>query len=413
VTADFGEPEIIVDLSRLLSRVMHPAPTGVDRVEMAYALGLLAIAPASVSFAVSHPAGPHGRVSTSAAVDFLHLTASRWESEGQDETRASRLRRAAGACFALSPFARPARRTSDRPKSYLHLSARSLERTSMFRAILERENARFIPFVHDIIPITHPEYSRPNGPAMYKKKMATVAALASGVIVNSKATAQALSPLLAATGRDIPIHAAPLGVDAPNAAPAAAAGSPGYFVCLGTIEPRKNHLLLLNLWRGLAETLGPGATPRLVLIGRRGWENEMVLDMLDRCPALKDVVEERGRLSDSEQRDVLRGARAILLPSFVEGFGLPVAEALALGVPVIASDLAALREAGGDAADYLDPLDGSAWRSAILDYAEPRSARRAAQIERIAKWTAPTWSIPVRSSYDFIRRICAQDGPPA
>ena len=55
------------------------------------------------------------------------------------------------------------------------------------------------------------------------------------------------------------------------------------------------------------------------------------------------------------------GARAVLLPSFAEGFGMPVAEALAAGVPVIASDIAALREVGGDVPEYLDPIDGLGW----------------------------------------------------
>jgi glycosyltransferase involved in cell wall biosynthesis len=67
-----------------------------------------------------------------------------------------------------------------------------------------------------------------------------------------------------------------------------------YFVCIGTIEPRKNHLLLLHLWRHLAETMPAESVPRLVIIGRRGWENEQVVDMLERCPTLKRYVEELG-----------------------------------------------------------------------------------------------------------------------
>ena len=279
----------------------------------------------------------------------------------------------------------------------------------MFEAILRRERARFIPFVHDVIPLEHPEYARPKGAALYRRKLATVMALASGILVNSRATARALAPVLACAGRDpTPIHVSPLGAleRAPDGArpPDARDGRP-YFVALGTIEPRKNHILLLHLWRRFAQTLGPEATPRLVLIGRRGWENEMVLDLLDRCPALKTVVEEHGRLSDAAQRALVAGARAVLLPSFAEGYGLPVVEALALGAPVIASDLPALREAGGDAPDYIDPLDAIAWGEAILDYAQPVSARRDAQLSRIWRWTAPTWDGHIRSALDFIGEV--------
>ncbi|WP_163778702.1 glycosyltransferase family 4 protein, partial [Proteus mirabilis] len=68
------------------------------------------------------------------------------------------------------------------------------------------------------------------------------------------------------------------------------------FVACGTIEPRKNHLLLLHLWRALAERLG-AATPRLVLVGRRGWEAENIVDMLERCPAIREHVVEVSGLS--------------------------------------------------------------------------------------------------------------------
>ncbi|MFD2497976.1 hypothetical protein ACFSTI_02685 [Rhizorhabdus histidinilytica] len=67
---------------------------------------------------------------------------------------------------------------------------------------------------------------------------------------------------------------------------------------LSTIEPRKNHLLLLHVWRRMAETLGPERTPHLAIVGRRGWENENVLDMLERCEAIRGHVHELAGLSD-------------------------------------------------------------------------------------------------------------------
>jgi glycosyltransferase involved in cell wall biosynthesis len=79
------------------------------------------------------------------------------------------------------------------------------------------------------------------------------------------------------------------------------------------------------------------------------------------------------------------------MPSFAEGFGLPVVEALAAGVPVIASDLPAFRELAGDIPEYADPLDGARWLELVREYARPDSARRAAQLERIRGFRAPTW----------------------
>jgi glycosyltransferase involved in cell wall biosynthesis len=392
-----AKPDIVLDLSRLLSRLLHATPTGVDRVEMAYAQTLLRLAPDRLRLAATHPLGWHGRLPTDAAIGFLKATARRWTGEDGRETALGQWRHAlhAGLSLAPRPIGHP------RESVYLHLSARGLERTAFFRTLLRRERARFVPFVHDLIPLEHPEYARPGGAALYRRKIATVTSLASAVVVNSQATARALEPHLRAAGRRVPVHVAPL---APAFAALAAAPTEGapYFVVLGTVEPRKNHLLLLNVWRRLAETFGPEATPRLVLIGRRGWENENVLDLLDRCPILKSVVVEHNGLPDADVQTLISGARALLMPSFIEGFGLPVVEALALGTPVIASDIPALREAGGDAPDYLDPLDGPAWVRAVLDYAAPNSLRRQAQRARLSKWRAPTWEDHVGCVLDFL-----------
>ena len=96
-------------------------------------------------------------------------------------------------------------------------------------------------------------------------------------------------------------------------------------------------------------------------------------------------------MSDAELGRLLAGARALLFPSLAEGYGLPLAEALAAGVPVLCSDVPPFRAVGGDAPEYLDPLDGPAWQGAILAYTADPSVRRAAQQERLRRWRAPTW----------------------
>ncbi|WP_237217867.1 glycosyltransferase family 4 protein, partial [Falsiroseomonas oryziterrae] len=206
-----------------------------------------------------------------------------------------------------------------------------------------------------------------------------------------------------------PVAVAPLGVALPEVAAPPVALRP-YFVALGTIEPRKNHLLLLNLWRHFAATMGPQA-PRLVLVGRRGWENENVLDMLERCTAIDGVVREAGTPPDREVAALLRGARALLFPSFAEGFGLPLAEALALGVPAIASDLPALREVGGSAPDFLDPLDGAGWREAVMEYARADSAARRAQVARLGGWQAPRWDAHFEVLDGLLAELARPRGP--
>ncbi len=95
----------------------------------------------------------------------------------------------------------------------------------------------------------------------------------------------------------------------------------------------------------------------------------------------------------------------MLMPSFAEGFGMPVVEALAAGVPVICSDIMAHREVGGDAPDYLDPLDGLGWMKAILNYSQPDSPdRRGARSHGSSVWRAPTW----RDYFDIVIRFAGR-----
>jgi glycosyltransferase involved in cell wall biosynthesis len=163
-----------------------------------------------------------------------------------------------------------------------------------------------------------------------------------------------------------------------------------YFIMLGTIEPRKNHLRMLEIWRDW-EQYENSPRPHLLIIGQRGWECENVLDMLDRCAAIHLWVHEIGRCSDVELVHHLRHAQALLMPSFAEGFGMPLIEALTHELPVIASDLGVFREIAGEIPDYLDPSDGIGWRRAIAEFAMPHSPRRAEQLKRLEHFQAPTW----------------------
>ncbi len=177
-----------------------------------------------------------------------------------------------------------------------------------------------------------------------------------------------------------------------------------YFVVLGTIEPRKNHWLLLQLWRKLVERMGEHA-PRLVIIGQRGWECENVVDLLERCEPLRGYVLELPACSDAELSTWLKHAQALLFPSFAEGYGIPLVEALSLGVPVIASALPVFREIAGDIPEYLDPLDGSGWMARIEAYADPDFSGRLAQLDRVAGFVPPAWSSHFQIVEEFLERL--------
>ncbi|MCB4822200.1 glycosyltransferase family 4 protein [Roseicella aerolata] len=384
---------IVLDVSRLLSCVHRKSPTGIDRVEMAYARRWLSGPEQDVTFTAQSLWGwfaalPRDRVA--ALLDALEEVWEHGAPPGRGLRRAQRIALGlqAGLARGGGRASLQRRLRSVRNPVFLLVSHRSLDRQGPIGE-LRRAGARFVPLIHDLIPLTHPEYTRPRQAARHAARIANTAALADGVIVNSAATEAALRAHLAPHGRPAPpIAIAPLGIR-PLRRPAALLPTEPYFLCLGTVEPRKNHQLLLHLWRDLA--MEGRTSPRLLLCGRRGWENGSVLSLLDRCEALRGLVQEIGTPPDSQVTELLAGARALLFPSFTEGYGLPLAEALALGVPAICSDLPALREVGGNVPDYLDPLDGLGWRRAILDYAGPDSAARAAQLARLRHWHAPDW----------------------
>ena len=258
---------------------------------------------------------------------------------------------------------RPVRTSPD--SIYLNVSHTGLDQPRVLARLAERGVAPVV-MVHDLIPINFPEYCAPTAEARHQRRMAEVIAHARLVITNSQTTATELADYAFALGGKAPVsEVAPLGIETAffDHAPTWAPASP-YFVCVGTLEARKNIAFLLAAWRRLAERLGD-ETPRLVLVGRRGWENEAVIDHLQRSKTVIRLVHEVSDLSDRELARLMGGAAALLSPSLAEGFDLPVVEALALRTPVIASDIAAHRELAGDAATLIDPLDGPAWIAAI------------------------------------------------
>ena len=386
---------IILDLSRLLSRAGRGTPTGIDRVELAYAEHLLTDDP-SAGFAAVNDLGGLAWLPRSRAERFVAAIAAAWRGgadAAEHDRRARQLALRIRAGLVTGGERRLMSRLRRRRETlvYLLVSHHHLEKREIFERLKARAGARFVCLIHDLIPIEYPEYAKPGQAENHRRRIETAACFADALIVNSQVTGKAMQPHLDATGRSPPVLVAPFGTDlSPPPAETVPDSKRPYFVYVSTIEARKNHLLLLNLWRRLVSDVGTAA-PQLVLIGQRGWETENVVDMLDRCPALRGIVVEHNVLPDAEMVHIVKGARALLLPSFAEGFGFPVIEAFALGVPVLCSDIPALRETGGAIAEYLDPLDGPGWRAAILDYAAAPSPLREAQLARLAGWRPPAW----------------------
>lgn len=214
------------------------------------------------------------------------------------------------------------------------------------------EGWRNIYTVHDVIPITRPDLS----PVRGRRLAALLQAIAKNadrlVTVSEAAKRDIVEYLNCPPDMVVSCHQVTdlgLGMDSARLSPS------GPFLYCGAIEPRKN---LVRLCRAYGAS---GSSRPLIIVGQDGWRAAEVRSEIGDIPG----VQFRDFLPRDELVELIRGARALLFPSLAEGFGLPVAEAMALGVPVMTADIPALREVSGHAALFVDPLDVAAIAHAI------------------------------------------------
>jgi len=257
----------------------------------------------------------------------------------------------------------------------------------------QRPDVKPIFLLHDVIPLERPELVSSKDRRRHRRIVDRTARYASGLIASTAAAREAVLKALSLRGRSaIPVETVPFPV-APifleDEGPDPELCGHDYFVVCGTIEPRKNHQLLLNVWRELVGQRGRHA-PMLVIVGSPGWGSSPVLEALEESWALQGRVILAQGLSSPGLRRLVAHAKALLMPSFAEGFGLPIIEALTVGTPVIASDLPVHREIAGNLAVYRDPADRAGWFTDICMFTDGSPA--AAELgRRVADYQPASW----------------------
>ena len=196
------------------------------------------------------------------------------------------------------------------------------------------------------------------------------------------------------------VRVTPLGVDAdwaatpvPDASFRRAHGLPErYLVSVSTLEPRKNLQALVDAYLGWAAH--DAEAPGLVLVGGAGWG-----DALRVTGPGSDRVVRTGHLAPSDLRQVVAGAAALVFPSLDEGFGLPPLEALACGVPVLASDLPVTREVLGDQATYCEATDPEALHAGLRDVVDRPVGTPSSRRDHAARYTWERCAALTREAY--------------
>lgn len=400
------------DLTRLLTAPLFLTPRGIDKVELALIGQLFRDASSPHLGIVPTPAGMRAIPARDVARLLAHVHEGWAETQGEApsaiptalENLALRMDGDRGKSPVVLRHRQPRLSMADRvvrisrlwrslgiapgkpvdealPSGAVYLNSGQLGLTipSLFRWLDRRTDVLCAMLLHDVIPLEYPELVRPGQATHHRRMIRTATARADCMIYSTAFARDSVSNALARMGRrNVPslVRALPLSPAFAEAAPppAALAGQ-HYFVVVSTIEPRKNHALLLRVWKRLIDRMGANA-PHLVIVGSRGFQAQSILHPIGRDAGLTSRVHEVSGLATRDLVMLLRGAAGLLSPTWAEGFGLPVFEANHLGVPTIASDIAAHREIA-DATTRLLPCDDeAAWEAAIaaLEPAGPRPA---------------------------------------
>ena len=175
-----------------------------------------------------------------------------------------------------------------------------------------------------------------------------------------------------------------------------------YVVFVGTLQPRKN---LGTLVTAFARARAQGLEQRLVLVGRKGWRYEDVAAVIgDRD---QDAVQLVGEIASAELPLLLAGASAFVSVALDEGFGMPALEALASGVPVVASNQAGLAQAVGDAGLLVDPMNVDAIAHALLRITQDAALRESLRGRGLARAAECTWDRAARNVWEALELACA------
>lgn len=295
------------------------------------------------------------------------------------------------------PPPRPELELGDWPAGSIFLDLEAAWHNPRSRAELLPEllEAGVIPavVVADVLPELHPEWFDNNAGALFRAYLRAHLRHSHVFVCISEATRtdlEAVAPTVGITRR-LRTTVMPIGADfevppSPGEVPAELRGL-RYLLCVSTLEPRKNQATLIDAFDRLQATYPDVA---VVLVGKIGWKTDELVRRIRRHPLLDRRLFWMDRVDDALLDTLYANAFVSVTPSFSEGFGAPVVEALSRGVPTISSNGGALPEAGGEFAEYFPPTDVEALARLIerhlFDQRWHEERRRS-----LASYRPPTW----------------------
>jgi glycosyltransferase involved in cell wall biosynthesis len=270
----------------------------------------------------------------------------------------------------------------------------------------KRRGVTLVVTIHDAVPWTHPDTLTPHGVRWHRAMGERAARHADAVVVPTRAVAADVSTHLSipadrvhVIGEGVAEAVRTVGDDADARAARLGVPAGGYLLTLATLEPRK------GLDTALAALAHPAAPDLPLLhVGAPGWGGLDVAAEAARAGLAPGRVRTLGRIPDADLAVVLARARALLVPSRSEGFGLPALEAMAHGVPVVVSDVPALTEVGGEAVLAVPVGDAPALAAAAAAAAGDEGLRRRLSQAGRARSATFTWNAAAQTCWALYRR---------
>jgi glycosyltransferase involved in cell wall biosynthesis len=283
-----------------------------------------------------------------------------------------------------------------------------------------RTGTALVHMIHDLFALDHPEWTHPYFGRLLSERLGELAPHVDRWLVNSAFVAQSLSRYLQARSMAAPIDIVPMGWTLANAAPqpdfdravlAKYGLRPGtYLLHVGTVEPRKNLPLLIDAVQRVRFPC--------VLVGRDGWRSDSLRERLAGLGPDRELVRWLKTVSDEELPALYRGALFTVVASRAEGWGLPVQESLAAGIPCIATRVGGLPEVAGDLVRYVEPGNLDQLACAIAEWSTDGEAlacaRRAVELRLRLPPPLPSWADGagqvVRSAFSALSSASAGSG---
>jgi len=251
---------------------------------------------------------------------------------------------------------------------------------------------KIVHFVHDLIPIYHPQFFGPGFPKAYTEYIFDALTITDIVITNSEASKKDIikfceeacmkqPPIIKVRLSDT-IHI-PENVKEPEGL-----DDRDFIMTVGTIEVRKNHRLLYQSYK-LAKQNGV-TLPKLIIVGRPGWLVEDLLFEIQNDPETQDDIVILNGIHDSQLAWLYENCLFTVYPSVYEGWGMPIAESLAYGKLCIASNTSSMTEIAGELIDYFSPYDPVGCLEAIKKYVKP-DTRKSREVAILAGYKSQSW----------------------